>query len=200
MVWPMVAAARLTLSGLAAMAVMNMPDDTHEVWKTVVITYAPIFFCVPSSGLEPHARQSALVSGKKMPPARAASDGMAGASSASLNTSEYVSPSVDLPKRLTTRYAMRFPRPVLMKPRARKKAIAISHGISDEKALKAAANGSVPVTIATPSPIIATAPSGSGVVIIPTIVPTKMDSNVQALAVTPAGVGQRYTTMPARMA
>jgi hypothetical protein len=30
-------AARLTARGLAAMAVMNMADDTVEVWKQVVI-------------------------------------------------------------------------------------------------------------------------------------------------------------------
>ena len=82
------AAARLTASGLAAIAVMNIADDTHVVWKHVFMTYAPIFFCVPLSGSEPHARHSALASGKKMPPARAATDGIAGESSASPNTSE----------------------------------------------------------------------------------------------------------------
>jgi len=40
------------------------------------------------TGSEPQARHSALASGKKMPPARAATDGIAGASSASANTSE----------------------------------------------------------------------------------------------------------------
>ena len=45
-----------------------------------------------------------------------------------------------------------------MKPRARKKASAISQGISDENALKAAAKGNRPVTMETPRPIIAVAP------------------------------------------
>ena len=40
-------------------------------------------FCVPFSGSEPHARQSALARGMKMPPARAATEGMAGATRAS---------------------------------------------------------------------------------------------------------------------
>lgn len=31
-------AARLTERGLAAMAVMNMADETHDVWKQVCIT------------------------------------------------------------------------------------------------------------------------------------------------------------------
>ena len=128
MVWPMVAAARFTDSGLAAIAVMNMPEVMVEVWKTVVITYAPIFFSVPLSGSEPHATQSALVRGRKIPPARAAREGMAGARSASEKTREYVRPRVDLPKMDTMMYAMRLPRPVLMKPRARKNARAISQG------------------------------------------------------------------------
>ena len=37
-VFPSASAARLTASGLAAMAVMNMADETHEVWKSVFIT------------------------------------------------------------------------------------------------------------------------------------------------------------------
>jgi hypothetical protein len=44
---------------LAAMAVMNMADDTVVVWKQVFITYAPIFLAVPLSGSEPQARHSA---------------------------------------------------------------------------------------------------------------------------------------------
>ena len=61
-----------------------------------------------------------------MPPARAASEGMAGDSSASAITSEYVRPSVVCPNMDTILYAMRLPRPVLMNPRARKKANAIN--------------------------------------------------------------------------
>lgn len=49
-----------------------------------------------------------------------------------------------------------------MKPRARKKASAISQGISDENALKAALKGNRPVTMETPRPIIAVAPRGRG--------------------------------------
>lgn len=85
---PVMDAARFTLSGLAAMAVMNIPEEIVEVWNTVVMTYAPIFFSVPLAGSEPHATQSALARGKKIPPARAAKEGMAGASKASENTKE----------------------------------------------------------------------------------------------------------------
>ena len=62
-----------------------------------------------------------------MPPARAATDGMAGASSASAMTRLYVSPSVVLPNRDTMLYAMRLPSPDLMKPLDSQKAMAISH-------------------------------------------------------------------------
>ena len=84
----MASAARLTDSGLAAMAVMNMPLLMVVHRKQVIITKAPIFFSVPFSGSEPHARHSALASGRKSPPARAATDGMAGASRASAATRE----------------------------------------------------------------------------------------------------------------
>jgi hypothetical protein len=57
-------------------------------------------------------------------------------------------------------YAMRLPRPVLMNPRARKNASAMSQGISDEKALKAAEKGSRPVTMETPRPIRAVRTEG----------------------------------------
>lgn len=62
-----------------------------------------------------------------MPPALAATEGMAGASKASANTSEYVKPKVVFPKSETMPYAMREPSPDLMKPPDRKNAIAISH-------------------------------------------------------------------------
>ena len=59
---------------------------------------------------------------------------------------------------------MRFPKPVLIKPLAKKKAIAINHGISLANAEKAAENGNKPVVMDTPRPIIATAPNGNGCV------------------------------------
>ncbi len=77
-----------------------------------------------------------------------------------------------------------------------------SYGISLEKALKAAAKVKVLVSIVAPSPIIATAPKGNGLVMIPTIVPRKMASRCHAGSVTPAGGGMnqiaaaRPTEMP----
>mmetsp|Transcript_3473 Transcript_3473/g.8636 ORF Transcript_3473/g.8636 Transcript_3473/m.8636 type:complete len:210 (+) Transcript_3473:1311-1940(+) len=91
---------------------------------------------------------------------------------------------------------MRVPRPVLMKPFARKKAMAISHGISLEKAEKACANVKVLVSIVAPSPTIATAPRGNGAVTIPTMVATNTASRCHAWEVTPAGAGQLYSTTP----
>ena len=103
---------------------------------------------------------------------------------------------MDLPNKLTILYAMRLPKPVLMNPRARKNASAINHGISLENAENAAENGNNPVVMLTPSPIIATAPSGSGFVMIPTIVATKTASKFHACVVTPAGAGMRYRINP----
>jgi hypothetical protein len=174
--------------------------------------------------------------GKKMPPARAATEGMAGASSASAMTRLYVRPSVVLPNSDTMLYAMRLPSPDLMKPLDSQKAMAISHlhkadglrqfptgltgtapslpdqqqnrmhghahshsdthGISVEKALKAWGKVSVLVSIAAPRPRKATAPSGSGVVMMDTMVPTKTASRCQACSVTPAGAGRNQMSAP----
>lgn len=62
-----------------------------------------------------------------MPPARAATEGMAGASSASAKTRLYARPSVVLPKTETIAYATRLPSPDFMKPFDSQKAMAISH-------------------------------------------------------------------------
>ena len=83
------------------MAVMNMALVIVLVWKQVTIRYEPIFLDVPSAGSDPHACASALHNGKKIPPARAARLGIAGARRASAKTKEYVSPSVVLPNALT---------------------------------------------------------------------------------------------------
>jgi len=93
--------ASLADSGLAAMEVRNMALDTQEVWKHVTKRYAPIFRSVPSPLLLPQAWARAVTRGRKMPPARAATEGMAGARSASLSTSEYVSPRDVLPNSAT---------------------------------------------------------------------------------------------------
>ena len=126
-------------------------------------------------------------------------------------------------------YAIRLPRPDLMKPPDSQNAMAINHlsraktmslsrlqaasevsnclvsinsyGISLEKALKAAAKVRVLVSIVAPSPIIATAPKGNGLVMIPTIVPRKMASRCHAGNVTPDGGGmdQITTARPTEM-
>jgi hypothetical protein len=101
MVDPNASVARFTARGLAAMAVMNIPEDTVVHKKHVIIKYAPIFFSVPFSGSDPHARHNALANGRNKPPARAATEGIAGANNASANTREYVSPNVVFPNRDT---------------------------------------------------------------------------------------------------
>jgi hypothetical protein len=83
-----------------------------------------------------------------------------------------------------------------MKPPDSQKAIAMSQGISEEKAEKACAKVSVPVIIVAPRPSIATAPSGSGCVMIPTIVPRKIARRCHAAGATPAGEGANQTSAP----
>jgi len=60
-----------------------------------------------------------------------------------------------------------------------------SHGISLEKALKAAPKVRTLVSIVIPRPSMATAPRGSGCVMIPTMVARKMASRCHAWDVTP---------------
>mgnify|MGYP006889224077 FL=1 len=144
--------------------------------------------------------QSDLTRGRKIPPARADTEGMAGASNASLNTSEYPNPSEVFPKRRTNWYATRFPSPVLMKPRAKKKASAMSHGIGSPKAENAAAKVRVLVSTHAPSPINATAPRGNGCVMIPTIVARKIERSCHAFFDTPSGAGMNQIATPVAMA
>lgn len=86
-----------------------------------------------------------------------------------------------------------------MKPRAKKKASAMSHGIGSPNAENAAANVSVRVSTAAPRPSSATAPSGRGWVMIPTMVARKMDSSCHALRATPAGGGTSHISTPVPM-
>lgn len=86
-----------------------------------------------------------------------------------------------------------------MNPRAKKKARAMSHGIGSPKAENAAENVRVLVKTEAPRPIRATAPRGSGWVMIPTTVARKMASNCHAFFETPAGVGTNHRITPVRM-
>lgn len=83
-----------------------------------------------------------------------------------------------------------------MNPLAKKKARAISHGIGSPKAEKAAEKVRVLVTTEAPRPMSATAPSGSGWVMIPTMVARKIASSCQAFLETPAGVGTNQRITP----
>lgn len=70
--------------------------------------------CPPGS--LPAARDSELMMGMKMPPARAVVDGMAGAISVSAALSPYARPSVLFPKSFTNMVATLSPSPVFWKP------------------------------------------------------------------------------------
>lgn len=77
---------KFALKGLAAMAVRNMEDEITEVWKQVSMSQEPRRCSVPSPTLLPQATQRDLTSGRKIPPARAETEGIAGARRASLKT------------------------------------------------------------------------------------------------------------------
>lgn len=68
-----------------------------------------------------------------------------------------------------------------------------TYGISLENALKACAKVRVLVNMVAASPIMATAPRGSGLVMIPTIVPRKIARRCHAFNVTPEGGGMNHT-------
>lgn len=76
-----------------------------------------------------------------------------------------------------------------------------AHGISEEKALKAWVKVSVLVSMLAPRPSMATAPRGSGLVMMPTMVPMNTASRCHAWRVTPTGGGmnQISAAMPTEM-
>lgn len=83
-----------------------------------------------------------------------------------------------------------------MNPFAKKNARAMSHGIGSPNPENAPAKVRVLVRTETPRPNIATAPSGSGCVIMPTMVPKKIASSCHALLETPSGTGRNHTITP----
>lgn len=103
------------------------------------------------------------------------------------------------PKRETKWYARRLPRPVLMNPRAKKKASAISQGMGSPKAENAAEKVRVLVRTDAPRPINATAPRGRGWVMMPTMVARKIARSCHALRATPAGAGMNQIRTPVRI-
>ena len=84
----------------------------------------------------------------------------------------------------------------MINPRAKKNASAINQGIGSPNAEKAAEKGRVFVSTEAPKPIKATAPSGKGCVMIPTIVARKIASSCQAGFVTPEGTGTNQRMTP----
>lgn len=87
----------------------------------------------------------------------------------------------------------------MINPRAKKNASAINQGIGSPNAEKAAEKGRVFVSTEAPKPIKATAPSGKGCVMIPTIVARKIASSCQAGFVTPEGTGTNQRMTPVAM-
>lgn len=83
-----------------------------------------------------------------------------------------------------------------MNPLAKKNASAISHGIGSPKAENAAEKVRVLVRTEAPNPNNATAPRGSGWVMIPTIVARKIASSCHAFLETPEGTGTNQIIIP----
>lgn len=91
---------------------------------------------------------------------------------------------------------MRAPRPERMKPPESQNAMAMSQGISLANAENAAGKERMPVSWAAPRPIMATAPKGTGWVMMPAMVPRKMPSRRHAFSATPAGGGTAQIAAP----
>ena len=70
-------------SRFCAAAVRNMAEELTEPWNWVLTKKAPSLSREGSLGLLPEERESELMMGMKIPPARAVVEGMAGAMSAS---------------------------------------------------------------------------------------------------------------------
>lgn len=83
-----------------------------------------------------------------------------------------------------------------MNPFAKKNASAMSQGIGSPNPENAPAKVRVLVRTETPRPNIATAPSGSGCVMMPTMVAKKIASSCHALLETPSGTGRNQTITP----
>ena len=86
-----------------------------------------------------------------------------------------------------------------MNPLAKKNARQMSHGIGSPNPENAAAKGRVLVRTETPRPRMATAPSGSGCVMMPTMVPRKIARSCHAFRETPAGTGENQIRTPVAM-
>lgn len=96
-----------------------------------------------------------------------------------------------LPRHLTNQVAMRSPRPVLTKPRAKKKEITISQMTWLVKAEKASENESVRVTTETVRARKAQAPTGRGATTSPVMVERKMARSCHACRETWTGLGMQ---------
>lgn len=88
------------------------------------------------------------------------------------------------------------PKPVLIKPLAKKKAMQMSQGMGSPKPEKAAEKVRVFVRTETPKPNTATAPSGNGCIIMPMMVAKKIANSCQAFLDTPEGTGTNQSRTP----
>lgn len=100
--------------------------------------------------------------------------------------------SVDLLNKFTILYAMRLFKFVLMNSRARKNVSVINYGILFENVENVVENGNNLVVMFMLSLIIVIVSSGSGFVMISTIVVTKIASKFYVCVVILVGVGMRY--------
>jgi hypothetical protein len=142
----------------------------------------------------PAALLTDVMTGMKMPAARDVVEGMAGQMRSSAAARPTASPSELVPHLVSSVLAMRSPRRVASKPRARKKDDTTSHTTVLLAAMNMSENVSACVSRPTVAPPSAHAPLGSGVSTKPHTTPTNSDSSCQA-----CGGGGRSAAAGARV-
>src|SRR4029079_14674822 len=136
-----------------------------------------------------YASARLLATGKITPPARATLEGTKEASSASVETSAYESPSDRAPNARMKRKAIRRPRPVLMMAREMKNAQSTIQTMGSAYPLRASTGVMVPVSAIAQTPKRTMELAGAGRTMEPTIVAMKMARRRQEAAVIPVGAG-----------
>ena len=116
----------------------------------------------PFCGSEPKAFAKLVVIGMITPPTRAVLEGVAGAKIKSDKANAYAKRNELLPKAEIKLYAIRFPKPVLIKPRENKKAPTINQIAELAKPEMPSLIFNVPVKAATVITTMDTPPIGNG--------------------------------------
>ena len=148
------------------------------------------------SGSEPKADAKLRVIGYTTPPVRAVLEGVAGARIKSLTNNVYARRIGLLPNNLIKIYAMRWPRPVLIKPRDNRNAATINQIVLFAKPDNATPIFNTPVRDVRTIARIDKVPILAGPVMKAIIVATKIANRCQASGFTPSGIGMNHMATP----